>query len=525
MNGFCFKSAVAVVLCATMATTVMAASDKAPVIPGELVVLGQLPPGTSERVKKRLKYLKGYVLRAPVGNERMEAARFQAQGYKVYPNLQAKKFTNDPLYPLQQNFLMIQNEQAWTISRGAGVTVAVLDTGLNPNGPDGIGCIAAGGYDFANMDADPFDGDGHGTHVSGTIAQTTDNGEGVAGLAPDACILPVKVLGDNGSGSFADIADGIAYVANQGGSPRAQVINMSLGTDARYGYTNDRVIDTALDLAEQQGVVVIAAAGNDGFSQNVSYPAIYPSVLAVGSVGLDGVRAGYSNYGTGLDLVAPGGDMSEDSNQDGFLDGIAQETDLLDGGGFKYYLFQGTSMASPHVAAAAALLKAKDPTASPADIRARLINTARLDSGASATEYGAGLIQLSAALADGSNGEPLIYAPDGPALFEASVNPDTAVTRLQWTLVDAADQYAIEISKQNRKRMSGFSALVTLTAAQMPYDYSSGEGSYQYRIKAVNSAGESDWVYTDLVTVTAPGGDSGGNSSGPKCNPRKQVCN
>ncbi len=121
-----------------------------------------------------------------------------------------------------------------------------------------------------NGDNDPMDGDGHGTHVSGTIAQTTNNNKGVAGLAHGACIMPVKVLDDNGSGSFADIADGIYYAVNNG----ALVINMSLGTNARFNIRNDLTMDPALDYAFSNGVTVVCASGNDGFKKNISYPAI-----------------------------------------------------------------------------------------------------------------------------------------------------------------------------------------------------------------------------------------------------------
>jgi serine protease len=225
------------------------------------------------------------------------------------------------------------------------------------------------GTDVVNGDGDPDDRDGHGTHVSGTIVQATNNGTGVAGLAYGACIMPVKVLDDNGSGSFADIADGIFWAVNNG----ADVINMSLGTNARFNVRNDPIMDPALDYAYAAGVTVVCASGNDGSRKNVSYPAIYPTTIAVGAVGysLDVTR--YSNKGYGLDLVAPGGDITQDLNGDGYAGGILQETRI--NGKWSYYFYQGTSMASPHVAAVVAMLYSFDTATTPDEVYLALTST------------------------------------------------------------------------------------------------------------------------------------------------------
>jgi len=343
----------------------------APFVIGQVVVKGD-PWEFQEYSKvKHLRKSGLTVLEVGPGNERGAIMRLRSNGHWAALNLIATKTAtaNDPYRINQWHFDRIQADAAWDLATGMDpvtserVSVAVLDTGLASGGPDGIN-VCSEGKDIVNNDFSPVDGDGHGTHVSGTIAQATNNGSGVAGLAYNACILPVKVLDDSGSGSFADIAEGIMYAVDSG----AQVINMSLGISARYGITNDPVMDPALQYAADHNVVVVAASGNDGHRKNVSYPAIYPTVIAVGATDARDQVARYSNRGTGLDVVAPGGDTSRDDDGDGFPDGVLQETNI--GSGWNYYFFQGTSMASPHVAATAALLLSHG--AAPGNIRSLL---------------------------------------------------------------------------------------------------------------------------------------------------------
>jgi len=370
---------------------------------GEVVVTGapaELPDGY--QVVKYLPHANLTVVAVGSGQEWGHIQRFREHGRRAGLNLIAQRFAtvNDPFYnPYQWHLSHIQSEAAWDITTGSGVTVAVLDTGLRPGGPDGIGCVSTKSYDVVNDDGDPLDGDGHGTHVSGTIAQRTNNGTGCAGMAHGACIMAVKVLGDDGSGSFADIADGIYYAVDNG----AKVINMSLGINARYAVTSDPVMDPALDYAYGHGVTVVCAAGNDGWRKNVSYPAIYPTTLAVGATRYDNTRVSYSNYGKGLDIMAPGGDTAIDQNGDGYVDGVLQET-YLDGA-WGYYFFQGTSMASPHVAAVAAMLYAAGVATTPDTVKSAMTSTA-LDLGTSGYDstYGWGLVQAAAALGGGGGG-------------------------------------------------------------------------------------------------------------------------
>jgi serine protease len=182
--------------------------------------------------------------------------------------------------------------------------------------------------------------------------------------------MPVKVLDDNGSGSFADITDGIYFAVKNG----AQVINMSLGSNARFGIRSDPTMDPALDYAYNNGVTVVCASGNDGSRKNVSYPAIHPRTIAVGAVDLQSKVTRYSNKGDGLDMVAPGGDVSSDRNNDGYGDGVLQETYVNNAWG--YWFFEGTSMASPHVAAAAAMLYSYGTANNPDSVYQALTSTA-----------------------------------------------------------------------------------------------------------------------------------------------------
>lgn len=373
-----------------------------PFFSGQVVIAGA--PETIPAGYNVIKYLRNAnltVVAVEPGKERGHIQSLVAKGFRANFNLKAEAFAdvNDPYNGFQWNFPLVQSNQAWNMNNGGGVIVAVLDTGLKPGGVDGIGCVVPG-IDIVNDDNDPVDGDGHGTHVSGTIAQATNNATGVAGLAHGACVMPVKVLGDNGSGSFADITDGIYYAVNHG----AQVINMSLGTSARFRIKSDSTMDPALDYAYNMGVTVVCASGNDGSRRNVSYPAIHPKTIAVGAVDLQSNVTGYSNGGDGLDMVAPGGDNSVDKNGDGYADGVLQETYV--NGAWGYWFFNGTSMASPHVAAIAAMLYSYGTANNPDEVYQALTLTARdLNNTGYDSVSGYGLVQSYSALTyAGNNG-------------------------------------------------------------------------------------------------------------------------
>ncbi|NVJ25228.1 peptidase S8 [Myxococcus sp. AM011] len=314
---------------------------------------------------------------------------------------------NDPEYTRQWNLKMIDMPKAWERSRGKGVVVAVLDTGIAYEDhddfkqvPDLKGVKFVPGYDFVNDDEHANDDHGHGTHVAGTIAQATNNGEGVAGVAFEATLMPVKVLNHFGGGTTADIADAIRFAADKG----ANVINMSLGGG---GYS--QVMANAVEYARKKGVTVVAAAGNGGRAR-VEFPAAYPGAVAVSAVGPDGSLAPYSSYGKELDISAPGGDKRK-----GDEGGILQNTiDPRDPSRSVYASYQGTSMATPHVAAVAAMLYAAGAKTPDAVEKALYAGAAKVADQAWTEQYGHGLLNAEASLASLGGGmsrwPPLYWA-------------------------------------------------------------------------------------------------------------------
>ncbi|MGF1491671.1 MAG: S8 family peptidase [Microcoleaceae cyanobacterium] len=260
--------------------------------------------------------------------------------YDVMPSLAGAP--NDPFYAKQWNLRSINVETAWNDTHGEGITVAVIDTGVSLV-PDLQETEFVEGYDFVNNRTEVTDDNGHGTHVAGTVAQSTDNGYGVAGIAYDAKIMPLKVLSAEGGGTISDIAEAIRFAADNG----ADVINMSLG-----GSGESHLMQEALDYAYSKDVVVVAAAGNSG-QNSAGYPARYPHVIGVSALDSVGNKTPYSNFGAGVDIAAPGG-----LTDNGEAGGVLQETIDPETGGSTFAAFQGTSMASPHVAGVAALVKA-----------------------------------------------------------------------------------------------------------------------------------------------------------------------
>ncbi|MBW4477884.1 MAG: S8 family peptidase [Tolypothrix brevis GSE-NOS-MK-07-07A] len=285
---------------------------------------------------------------------------------------------NDEYYSKQWNLHNINVEGAWLQTKGSGITVAVIDTGIS-RVRDLKETKFVPGYDFVNDTEEATDDNGHGTHVAGTIAQATNNKYGVAGIAYEAKLMPLKVLSAFGGGTVADIAEAIKFAADKG----ANVINMSLG-----GGGESQLMKDAIDYAHRKGVVIIAAAGNEN-SNGASYPARYPHVIGVSALGADGERAPYSNFGAGVDISAPGG---SDAGK------ILQETIDPDNNGVGVFMgFQGTSMAAPHVAGVAALIEASG-IKEPDQVLAVLKESARTIKEDTLNYYGAGQLNADAAV-------------------------------------------------------------------------------------------------------------------------------
>jgi serine protease len=319
-------------------------------------------------------------------NQRQDVAA-ASPNFKVRAMLEP----NDTYYSYQEHYRQIRLPQAWDITTGTpasgSVIVAVVDSGIAMDHEDFGGQLVTG-YDFVSDPAVSNDGDGidddpndpgtstvpgesgyHGTHVAGTIAAASNNSRGVAGIAWGARIMPLRVLGLGGSGNMYDVIQAMRYAAglsNDSGSLPAQkaaIINLSLS-----GGDFNQAIQDAFAEIRNAGVVVIAAAGNSDTSV-ASYPAAYDGVVSVSAMDWQNAKAPYSNYGSSVDVAAPGGNMQVDSNGDGYGDGVLSCV-INDSSGQRvsnYAFYQGTSMASPHVAGVSALMKAVYPAMTPDD--------------------------------------------------------------------------------------------------------------------------------------------------------------
>lgn len=291
---------------------------------------------------------------------------------------------DDPLMKDQWHLTRVNAPRAWDFTTGRGVTVAVVDTGIacETHGPFTKGTDLAqtecvGGWNFVANNEHANDDQGHGSHVAGTVAQSTNNHMGAAGVAFDARLMPVKVLNENGWGTTADVADGIRWAADHG----AQVINLSLG-----GPRNSKVLQDAVDHARSRGVVIVAAAGNSGGS--VGFPGGSEGVIGVSATDSGDKLASFSSRGKGVDIAAPGVNVVQQTICKKGRDGC----EIFPG-------YSGTSMASPHVAGSAALLVSLG-VSDPAAVEQALASTARVvdDSDSGKTKFGAGILDTAAAV-------------------------------------------------------------------------------------------------------------------------------
>lgn len=339
---------------------------------------------------------------------------------------------NDPQYSSQWHYFEsaggINAPTAWDKATGSGVVVAVLDTGYRPHSDLNANILQ--GYDMISNLSVANDGGGrdsdardpgdavsanecgythsarssswHGTHVAGTVAAVSNNGQGVAGVAYDAKVVPVRVLGKCG-GLTSDIADGIIWASggSVSGVPNnsnpADVINMSLGGQGACSSTTQNAINTA----RANGATIVIAAGNSNANSANFNPGNCSGIINVASVGRNGGRAYYSNYGSNIDVAAPGGAQSFANDPEGILSTYNSGSNTPSSDSYAYS--QGTSMAAPHVAGVAALIKQAKPSASPDEVESILKSTAR-SFPATCSSCGSGIIDASAAVDAALNG-------------------------------------------------------------------------------------------------------------------------
>lgn len=304
---------------------------------------------------------------------------------------------NDPDWGLQYGLDKIGAPQGWDSSTGASwVTIAIIDTGVDRTHPDLI-LKTQDGYNVLSPGDAPMDDNGHGTHVAGIAAAASNNGLGIAGVSWGAQIMPVKVLNASANGTYANVASGIIWAVDNG----AQIINLSLG-----GSAYSAILESAVNYAYNRGVVLVAASGNAGGS-SILYPARYAQVIAVGATDSNNERSLFSNFGNGMELVAPGVSI--------------YSTEL--GGGYSYR--SGTSMAAPFVSGLAAILIGMPGNYDAGLVREQMISTS-LDLGDTGWDayHGYGIIQMDAALS-------LIQATPTPTFTPSSamsVTPDAPPT-------------------------------------------------------------------------------------------------
>ncbi len=409
---------------------------------------------------------------------------------------------NDPYYAQQWHYTDtvggLRLPTAWDKSTGTGVVVAVIDTGYRPHA-DMSGQNLAG-YDFISTAAIGNDGNGrdsdasdpgdwvaagecgagspasgsswHGTHVAGTIAAKTNNSLGVAGVAYNAKIVPVRVLGKCG-GYTSDIADAITWSSGGtvSGVPananKAKVLNLSLGG----GGACDTTTQTAINGARSRGSVVVVAAGNDNMNVSNASPANCSGVIAVAATGKTGGRASYSNYGTLVDVAAPGGDGSYS-----VISTLNSGTSSP--GSDNYAGYQGTSMATPHVAGVAALMFAAKSTLTPDQVESMLKSTTRAFP-ATCSGCGTGIVDATAAVNAALGTTP----PPGPTIAESESNNTTGTADLVSTTGTTVNGDMGSSSDTDYFRVD-LPAGKTLSATMTP-----GSGSADYDLYMYNASG------------------------------------
>lgn len=426
---------------------------------------------------------------------------------------------NDPLYKNQWHYPQINLLDAWDHTKGADVVVAVLDTGVVLGHPDFRNSASSNqlvaGYDMISSPRIGGDGDGrdsnpddpgddvlvtdsswHGTHVAGTIAAATGNGVGAAGVAPEAKVMPVRVLGVGG-GTTDDIVQGILYAAglpNDAGvlpAKKADIINMSLG-----GRGLSRAMADAIADARAAGTIVVVSAGNDNTDAGVYSPAGEAGVVTVGAVDYSKRRASYSNYGSVVEVVAPGGDETKDANNDGMPDGVLSLVNAK-GGKTLYTTYEGTSMAAPHAAGVIALMKAVYPGLTPdiLDTMIRATGTSAIvqDLGESGKDddFGYGLLNANLAVV------AALERAQGPA-------PTAPVLQVSTNTLDfGTTETVLDVEIRNVGR-----GTLTVTSATATAGFTVAPGALGANTVTLNRTGLPDGIHTGTLTIATNGGNA-----------------
>ncbi len=360
---------------------------------------------------------------------------------------------NDEFYGTDQKTYLntVRVPQAWDLSKSTGSQiVAVLDTGVDAGHPDLVGHLVTG-YNATSPNRGPIDDNGHGTMTLGIIAASANNAAGVAGVGWSTKAMPVKVLDANGSGYDVDIAEGIDWAVAHG----AKVINMSLG-----GPDDNVVLHDAVKRAVAKGVVVVAAAGNDG-TADLQFPASYPEVIAVAATNAGGVLTDFSSYGDWVDIAAPGWDILSTGARS-----------LTPPGFLPYWYCTGTSCSAPIVAGVAALVKNKWPTFTPAQVATRLKVLAR-DAGPRGNDpyYGAGILDAYAALGGKWTTDFPVNAADGNDQPERAIATSTDTGSISSTIAVEGDVDWYEVTSSEARNLK-----VSLTGPQFNCAFSSNFG-------------------------------------------------
>jgi len=389
--------------------------------------------------------------------------------------------TNDPYFTNGSQWYLskIQAPSAWDLNTGApSVVVAVLDTGVRASHPDLAGKVLAG-RDFADSDSDPTDENGHGTAVAGLIGAASGNGTGMASVAWKTSILPVRVLGKDGSGSHSDIADGIVWATDQG----ADVINLSLG-----GTGSSVTLQNAVNYAWSKGVVIVAAAGNNGDSVPC-YPGACTNVVAVSATDSSDIRTSWSNYGSYIDIAAPGSNI------------------LTLSGTSSYGAMDGTSFSSPLTAGVVALMRAANPALSNANIvNALLTNADDLGASGKDHDFGYGRINARRAVAAVSGASSAIDAT-APTVTINSPSAGGIVSGVTGVNVSASDNAGVSRIELH----IGGSLYAQSSSSSTTFNWNTGnfiDGTYTLEARAYDAANNVASSTRSVTVRNSPARDS-----------------